>query len=589
VAAVLAAETALVSLGTGAAFAADSGTTKKATTVSDAKSAAKPAASSADSTASAMLMARTQNRKIEVLSERTADSTTYALPSGELQTEAYAGPVRVKQDGKWKNIDTSLSDTGSDLTPGAAAADIAVSDGGDKQLASVTKSNESFGLGWEHNLPSPTVKDNTASYNLGSGQTLSVTALAQGFSENIKLTRRPDGDAVSYRIPLHLDGVKLSRGASGHLLLKNSDGHLVAEAPAPMMWDASKNPASGESAHQERVATEIETASDGSQTLVLTPDKDFLATATYPVTVDPTTTLAVTTDTWVQNPDYLDSQISSQELKSGTYDSGTDTARSYLKFDTSKFKGKHITSATMSLYNYYSATCDTSGPATLAKRIITAWDSPSVTWGAQPGTTTNSQSSNTGHWGGSTCASNWSNWTLTSMVQDWAGGIANYGIQLRSADEKDSTTWRRFRSANYTTAGYAPKLSVTYNSYPSAPSSPAISPSQVNAYNGTRYVTSLTPTLTAKVTDPDGSSTKAQFEVTADPVRGHHVLLHRHLRLGGLRLDGPADDPVRLRPSCGQAPALPGAGLRRHRLRVLVRLHHVHVEHGRARRADRHV
>ncbi|MEH0581012.1 MULTISPECIES: hypothetical protein [Streptomyces] len=53
----------------------------------------------------------------------------------------------------------------------------------------------------------------------------------------------PDGDTVSYRIPLNLDGLKLSQADSGHLLLKNSGGALVAEAPAPMMWDASKDPA----------------------------------------------------------------------------------------------------------------------------------------------------------------------------------------------------------------------------------------------------------------------------------------------------------------------------------------------------------
>ncbi|MFF5307637.1 hypothetical protein ACFY5F_50700 [Streptomyces sp. NPDC013161] len=56
------------------------------------------------------------------------------------------------------------------------------------------------------------------------------------------------------------------------------------------------------------MGTRVETAADGSQTLVLTPDKDTLATATCPVTVDPTSTLAVTTDTWVQNPAYPDSQ-----------------------------------------------------------------------------------------------------------------------------------------------------------------------------------------------------------------------------------------------------------------------------------------
>ncbi|MFD9285120.1 DNRLRE domain-containing protein [Streptomyces mirabilis] len=461
-------------------------------------------------------MARLQDRKIEVLSARTTDSATYALPSGELETEAYAGPVRVKQDGKWKDIDTSLSDTGADLTPVAAPADIAVSDGGDADLASVTRGKESFGLGWEDKLPTPSVKESTASYDLGSGQTLSVTALAQDFSESLTLTQQPDSDAVSYRIPLNLDGLKLSQAGSGHLLLKNNDGDLVAEAPAPMMWDATKNPASGESAHQEQVDTKVETASDGSQTLVLTPDADFLATATYPVTVDPTSTLAVTTDTWVQNPDYPDSQVSSQELKSGTYDAGTDTARSYLKFDVSKFAGKHITAATMSLYNYYSATCATSGPATLAKRITSTWSSSAITWGVQPSTTTTGQASNTGHWGGSTCSANWSNWNLQSIVQAWADGSANYGLQIRGESETDSTTWRRFRSANYTTSGYAPKLAVTYNSYATT-SSLAISPSTVNAYSGKRYVTTYTPTLSAKVTDSDGSTVKGQFEITNDP------------------------------------------------------------------------
>ncbi|MFF5307638.1 DNRLRE domain-containing protein [Streptomyces sp. NPDC013161] len=64
-----------------------------------------------------------------------------------------------------------------------------------------------------------------------------------------------------------------------------------------------------------------------------------------------------------------------QELKSSTYDGGTDTARSYLKSDVSKFAGKHITAATMSLYNNHSSTCSTSGAATQARRITSAWPS----------------------------------------------------------------------------------------------------------------------------------------------------------------------------------------------------------------------
>ncbi|MET8413042.1 DNRLRE domain-containing protein [Streptomyces sp. NPDC005195] len=500
VALVLAVQTALVVEATGQSVALTSLTP---TAASAANAAEGPA--EAQDEASAVLTARLQDRRIEVLSARTTDSTTYALPSGELQTEAYAGPVRVKQDGRWENIDTSLSDTGSALTPEATAADIAVSDGGDSALASVSKGGKSFGLGWQDKLPTPVVKDNTASYALGGGQKLTVSALPEGFTQNVVLSQRPDG-AVSYRIPMDLDGLKLSQADSGHLLLKDTSGKLVAEASAPMMWDSATNAVSGEPDHRSRVATKIETDGDGNQTLVLSPAADFLATATYPVTVDPTSTLAVTTDTWVQTPDYPDSQVGSQELKSGTYDTGQDVARAYVKFDMSKFTGKHITSATMSLYSYYSSTCATTGPPTQAKRVTSALDTTTLTWGAQPSTTTTNMATNTGHWGyNSSCPAAYSNWTLTGMVQDWANGAANYGVQVRSADETDATTWRRFRSANYTTSGYAPKLVVNYNTKPGQPT--PVSPVTGAATNDT------TPTLSGKATDADGNSLYGHFEI----------------------------------------------------------------------------
>ncbi|MGW1718043.1 DNRLRE domain-containing protein [Streptomyces sp. NPDC002156] len=516
VAAVLAAETALVSLGTGQAFAAADSATTQVTSARPAKSAA----SSAGSTAAALLMARTQGRKIEVLSERSASSTTYALPNGQLQTSTYAAPIRQKVDGVWRNIDTALSDEGSALEPEVAAADIAVSDGGDTALASVTKGARSFGMGWESKLPTPSVKDDTASYDLGDGETLTVTALSQGFSQNVVLDKAPEGP-LEYRIPMRLKGLVLSVAESGHLLLKDSAGKLVAEAPAPMMWDSSKDQKSGESKYQARVETKVETAEDGSQTLVLTPDADYFTEnkLTYPVTVDPTTTLAVTTDTWVAT-NYTDSQISSTELKSGTYDAGTTKARAYMKFDVSPFKGKHITDTNLALYSYYSSTCDTSGAGTQVRRITGTWTSADITWADQPATTATGAVTSTAAKGYSdSCPAGTVNFDIDAIVQAWADGSTNQGVRIAGASETDSTTWRRYRSANYVSGDGStePHLTVTYNSYPAVPSSAAIAPSQVNAYNGKRYVTSLTPTLSAKVTDPDGSKTKAQFEITPDP------------------------------------------------------------------------
>ncbi|MFJ5657309.1 DNRLRE domain-containing protein [Streptomyces microflavus] len=512
----MAAETALLSTATPEAIAADAvRTTTEQTAPSEGGGQAPKSVSEA------LLAARLENRKVEVVSEKTETSTTWALPSGEFQTSAYAAPIRVRQeDGSWDAVDTDLADAGAALEPKTAAADVTISDGGDTQLASLSKGSATFGLGWHEKLPVPTVKEDTASYDLGAGQTLAVTALSQGFSENILLQQAPAQNPV-YRIPVNLKGLELSQADSGHLLLKDPKGKLVAEAPAPMMWDSSKHPVSGESEHQARVTTTIETAHDGTQSLVLKPDAAYFGQdLTYPVTVDPTSTLAVTTDTWVQNPDYPDSQVSSTELKSGTYDTGTNVARSYLKFDVSKFKGKHITDTNLALYSSYSATCSTSGAGTQVRRVTADWSSSDVTWSTQPATTTTGAVTNKAALGwNSTCPAGTVNFDVDSIVQDWAGGAANYGLQLRGADEKDATTWRRFRSANYVSGDGSsePHLTVTYNSYPAVPVSGAIAPSQVNAYNGSRYVTSLTPTLSAKVTDPDGSKTKAQFEITPDP------------------------------------------------------------------------
>ncbi|MFE7753058.1 DNRLRE domain-containing protein [Streptomyces sp. NPDC057428] len=165
-----------------------------------------------------------------------------------------------------------------------------------------------------------------------------------------------------------------------------------------------------------------------------------------------------------------------------------------------------MTSATMSLYSYYSATCATTGPATEVRRITTPLDTTTVTWATRPSTTATGAANNTGHWGyDASCPANWSNWTLTSIVQAWADGTANYGVQVNSTDEKDSTTWRRFRSANYTTAGFAPKLVVNYNSYPGQAT--LVAPTTGAATNDT------TPTLQAKATDADGGKLTMHFEV----------------------------------------------------------------------------
>ncbi|MFD0733095.1 DNRLRE domain-containing protein [Planotetraspora mira] len=456
---------------------------------------------------SAMMAAQMQHSRVEVLSERTDDSTTYANPDGSLTTETYAGQVRVKQDdGTWKNIDTDLSDTGPSLQPKVTPADIKVSDGGDTSLVSVTAGKKTFGLGWEDKLPTPTIRGDVASYDLGDGATLTVQALPQGFTQNVVLDAAPTAP-VSYRIPVNLTGLSMSKDPTGHLLMKDSAGKLVAVAPAPRMWDSSLGADSGEPLHQAEVATSIEKDADGTTTLVLTPDPGWLAdpALTYPVTVDPTSTLAQTTDTWLET-DYAGSQRGSDELRTGTYDSGTTKARSYLKFDVSKVTGKHVISANFQLYSWWSFSCSITGSGVTVRQITTSWDPVAVTWDARPSSTaTNQVTSKEAHGYSTSCPDAWQTWSIGGIVQAWANGAANYGLMLYGTDETDNNTWRKYRSANYSDTTKAPKLTVNYNTKPGAAA--LLAPASGTATADT------TPTLQAKATDADGNAVKLTFEV----------------------------------------------------------------------------
>jgi hypothetical protein len=464
--------------------------------------------------------AKLSGERVELTSQRTEDTTTYVNPDGTLTTESYAGPIRVQDsDGTWESIDTELSDVGAALEPQAAAADITVSDGGDTHLASVSADGKSFGMSWPEALPAPSVDGDTASYDVGDDQKLTVTALPQGFSENVVLDSAPADGTVSYRIPLALHGLTVSKASTGHLLLKDDDGDLVAEAPAPMMWDSSKDPASGESKHVAAVDYDIETAADGTQTLVLTPDASYFdQDLTYPVTVDPTSTLAVTTDTWVAT-NYPDSQISSAELKSGTYNGGDTIARSYLKFDVSDFVGTDIVDTNLALYSYWSSSCSTAGSGTQVRRITSTWSSSTIAWGSEPSSTSTGAVTSTAAKGYSDdCPAGTVNFDIDAIVQAWADGSTNYGLKVKGVSETDSLTWRRWRSANYVSGDGStePHLTVTYNSYPKTPSSLTLSPSTTSGSE--KIVTSVNPVFSAKVSDVDsGAKVRVQYAIEPDP------------------------------------------------------------------------
>src|SRR5262249_53346610 len=149
--------------------------------------------------------------------------------------------------------------------------------------------------------------------------------------------------------------------------------------------------------------------------LALRPDQAWLADPArqYPVTIDPAVTLADNLDTDVNNANPTTNYHTLDILRVGNY-LGAAVNRSFLRFDDSAIKNKHVTSATLNLWQGGSATCT---------------PQPTVVQGASgmgPGTTWNTQPAADGvNWGnasfnnGGACGAGGTNNDITRPVGAW--------------------------------------------------------------------------------------------------------------------------------------------------------------------------
>lgn len=412
---------------------------------------------------SALRAAKKQQVPVEIESERTERSTSWALPNGLVRSELSSGPERVKRNGIWVPIDTTLERHGGVLKPRAAKADIEISAGGSDAVAKLKYSSDQFfGVRWTKNLPTPVVQDNTATYrDVVPDGDLVVTALPTGITHDVVLRKRPTSPP-QITMPLDLAGLKFAKAQNSQLRLSNTAGTLLASAPGPQMWDAAAE-ASPDTGKRMPVSTEI-VQDHGKPTLVLKPDAAFLndPATQYPVTIDPWTTLAIKTDTFVSS-DYTTGQSASTWLHAGKFGNGAKAAHSYLKFETAPILGSHIVNADLRLWNYKSNTCGSSvGSGIQVRRITAFWKSADLTLSSQPPTTAKDAVTLGTAAGAPDCASGELFYSIEGITQDWANGNPGYGVQLRAASEADTTNWRMYYSSENNDTAHRPKLVVDH-------------------------------------------------------------------------------------------------------------------------------
>lgn len=520
-------------------------------------------------TISSQITAKATGQRIEDLSQRTATEQVFANPDGTWTSESSTAVRFSEKNGAMVPIaDLGTLESAGETVTGAGTV-LAIADGSANQgegptatsvpLATLKGTGEDKGkvleLGWEGELPSPEVNENTATYSDGvsvqvtdplidpdpdtgaeetpaanAGKTtvpaaaeeidasVTVAPTRTGFSHTTILETAPEGD-VELRFPLGLSKglTAIQDEKTGDLHAKDAQGKTVFFAPAPTMWDAKIDEASGLPAAETLVETSIETEGK-TPVLVLKAGREWLQDPArqYPVTIDPTWTSGAS-DTWVQQ-DVPGSKAGDLELRVGTFNGGTLTSRSFLQFASTALTGKKITKAELRLHNYYSYSC-TSSPIKV-QRVTSAWVSTDVRWTAQPTATVAGEGSNNVSKGySSSCAAGQVFYPITSIAQHWADNpTQNFGVRLIAADETSNNTWKRYRSANYidgTTAPEEPTFVVTYNSYPSTPSGVSFATGEsVKDAAGKLWVRKTNPQFRSTVTDPDGGNVKAEFDMS---------------------------------------------------------------------------
>ncbi|MFE6978426.1 LamG-like jellyroll fold domain-containing protein [Streptomyces sp. NPDC057682] len=405
----------------------------------------------------------------------TATSDYFVNADGSTTVRHYAGRSNYKgADGGWKPIDTALTrDADGRLQQAANSLDVEFApDAGDQQLASVDFGGGrslAYALRGAKKVSATVDAENNATYaGVLPDTDLLLSPLTEGFKERLVL--RSKDAPHSWLFPLDVRGLTPRLAENGDVEFTDGDGEVTATIPHAFMEDSRIDPRSGDAAISRAVTYELTTTSDGKPALRLTADSDWLndPARAYPVTVDPTITAG--NSTYAQNTIGGDHSTENQ-IKVGSYDSGTNKANSFLQFSTlnSTLKGQRVTAATLNVYAIWSATC-TAEPFSVSP-ITKSWTPSGVTsypgpaYGSAIGTATvapgASCSNNAGGTNDLSIGVKMPVKLDTAWFDSVATGTTSYGLAL-TAPTGDGLHWKKFHSDNSTTAGFRPALDLTY-------------------------------------------------------------------------------------------------------------------------------
>jgi hypothetical protein len=297
----------------------------------------------------------------------------------------------------------------------------------------------------------------------------------------------------------------LPNGIKETIILKSSESptKFTFEVDGPLEDDLTAGnlklqPAWLKDANGEKRDVSQTVRREGDKTFVdLTADVTGLA---YPIAIDPTVTIQP--DGTTGKDTFIDESNPTSNYNNDFYITVGSTAarnRGLIQFDISSIPSNaYATSAKLELTWYQGGT----NTSPISVHIVNeAWTAP--TWNNQPSYDTTAIDTKT--------ASGVTSWEVSSAVNQWLEGTKpNYGLLLKVVDEGVLQSYRRFYSSNYSTASSRPKLTVTYNTKPTAPT--VTSPNGGETWNAQHTIT-WNPSTDAETAQ---GSLQYQIQLTTD-------------------------------------------------------------------------
>jgi RHS repeat-associated protein len=324
----------------------------------------------------------------ELLSERTANSQTFQLPDGSLETRLFATPINyLDAEGEWKPIDEDLEKAGNTtLTNGANRFDVSLPERlGEGQPVRLSLGEEwvSYRLVGQPSDPAQ-VEGSTATYEApGSSPDFELTSLADGLKEEIEIADPSQPSSFAFELSASA-GVAPELTEQGTIEFRDEGDQAIAVLPAPSMVDSSLEPQASSDVHYR-----LEPQDGGEWRLTIEADREWLERPerVWPVWIDPT--LIVPTPS-------LDCAIGGKTGQVGWGGCGSsgkkdltlsykpkvssaedEWSRALLRFPLSSIPHDvYIASASLNMYSGEAA-LNTSGVE--LRRVIAQWDSQ-ATW-----------------------------------------------------------------------------------------------------------------------------------------------------------------------------------------------------------------